>query len=207
MAGIYRGIAVDIPCPGALASADRSTMTIDGRPGRSYASLMVVEPVDSRRRTHPGILLRQRFLDPLGIAPLDLARSIGVREWRISGLLNGRGRLTPDLALRLGLFFNVPARWWLDMQSEYDAGDAERLEFLQSVVRPFAGRERFFITPDGVQPLPDKAAPSEPTTLPLAPEFVARLRAQVAHNQARPAREPVVVYLADGRPMLTGRPA
>lgn len=182
-------------------------MTIDERPGRSYASLMVVEPAASGRRTHPGVLLRQRFLDPLGIAPLDLARSIGVRERRISGLLNGCGRLTPDIALRLGLFFNVPARWWLDMQSAYDAGDAERLDALQSVVRPLAGRERLFITPDGVQPLPDKAAPSEPTTLLLTPEFVARLRAQVAHNQPRPVREPVVVYLADGRPMLTGRPA
>lgn len=182
-------------------------MTIDGRPGRSYASRMVVEPAASGRRTHPGVFLRQRFLDPLGIAPLDLARSIGIPKRRISELLNGRGSLTPEIALRLGLFFNVPARWWLDMQSEYDAADAERLEVLQSVVRPFAGRGRFFITPDGIQPLPDKAASSEPTTLPLAPEFVARLRAQVAHNQPRPAREPVVVYLADGRPMLTGRPA
>lgn len=167
---------------------------------------MIPASASPAQRTHPGILLRQRFLDPLGISAAQLAKAIGLRRERVAGLLAGQGRLTPDLALRLGLFFGVPTRWWLDLQSDYDATDSEYEESLRAVVRPWPERHRFFFTPIGVQPLPEPMATGAPLTVALDPALVARLRAQVALNPERPAREPVIVYLEDGRPMLTGRP-
>lgn len=167
---------------------------------------MIPAPASPAKRTHPGILLRQRFLDPLGISAAQLAKSIGLRRERVAGLLAGRGRLTPDVAMRLGLFFDVPARWWLDLQSDYDATDREREASLRTVVQPWPDRHRFFVTPQGIQALSETREVRETLSMQLDPALVARLRAQVALNPERPAREPVVVYLEDGRPMLTGRP-
>lgn len=156
---------------------------------------------------HPGIVLAMRFLQPLGIEGPALARALGVRRRRIAQLLQGRGRITPDLAQRLGLYFGVPARWWLDLQAVFDADDPERIARLRSVVRALPDRDRYFITPAGVQVLAQSSRPAKAQDLTLDPDFVERLRAQVAHNPPRQEREPVVVYLEDGRPMLTGRPA
>jgi len=75
---------------------------------------------------HPGEILLEDFLKPLHITARRLASDIDVSPSRISELLNGRRPITADTALRLGLFFNMEPRFWLNLQSEYDMRMAMR---------------------------------------------------------------------------------
>lgn len=75
--------------------------------------------------THPGILLKEEFLDPAGIRPGTLARALGVSRDRISEISKGERDITPDTALRLSAFFGTTADFWLNLQSHYDLVMAE----------------------------------------------------------------------------------
>ncbi|KAF0101039.1 MAG: vapL [bacterium] len=75
---------------------------------------------------HPGEILLEDFLKPLHITARRLASDIDVSPSRISELVNGRRPITADTALRLGLFFNMEPRFWLNLQSEYDMRMAMR---------------------------------------------------------------------------------
>ena len=75
---------------------------------------------------HPGEILLEDFLKPLHISARRLASDIDVSPSRISGLVSGRRPITADTALRLGLFFNMEPRFWLNLQSEYDMRMAVR---------------------------------------------------------------------------------
>ena len=69
---------------------------------------------------HPGEMLREEFMIPLGLSLSELARQLDVPPNRISQLLHGKRALTADTALRLEQFFGWPARTWLHLQAEYD---------------------------------------------------------------------------------------
>lgn len=69
---------------------------------------------------HPGEILLEDFMKPMGISARQLAADIDVPPSRISELVNGKRPITPDTALRLGLFFNMEPRFWQNLQSEYD---------------------------------------------------------------------------------------
>lgn len=69
---------------------------------------------------HPGEILLEEFLKPLNITSLRLASDVDVSPSRISELINGNRPVTADTAFRLGLFFNMEPRFWLNLQSEYD---------------------------------------------------------------------------------------
>lgn len=69
---------------------------------------------------HPGEVLREDFLKPLGISINRLARDIVVPPGRISEIVNGKRGITADTALRLARFFGVSAELWLGLQTEYD---------------------------------------------------------------------------------------
>jgi addiction module HigA family antidote len=75
---------------------------------------------------HPGEILLEEFLKPLHISARRLASDIDVSPSRISELVNGHRPITADTALRLGLFFNMEPRFWLNLQSEYDMRMAVR---------------------------------------------------------------------------------
>ncbi|MDR1284527.1 MAG: HigA family addiction module antidote protein [Opitutaceae bacterium] len=70
--------------------------------------------------THPGILLKEEFLEPLGIKQIDAARSLGIPPSRLNDILAGRRAITADTALRLGKFFGHDPRNWTNLQSNYD---------------------------------------------------------------------------------------
>jgi hypothetical protein len=123
----------------------------------------------------------------------------------VTELLAGNRPLTADFALRLGLFFDVPARWWLEMQARYEADDPARLAELRSVVTPYPGLADVLITPRGVIELDDAPAQPSPTKIPVSRDSLSRLRAQVDPAHRRASREPEVVYYEDGTPVLTGR--
>ena len=75
---------------------------------------------------HPGEILLEDFMKPMGISARQLAADIDVPPSRISELVNGIRPITPDTALRLGLFFNMEARFWLNLQTEFDMRMTER---------------------------------------------------------------------------------
>lgn len=69
---------------------------------------------------HPGEILLQDFMKPLGISARQLAADVDVSSSRISNIVNGARPITADIALRLGLFFSMEPRYWLNLQTEYD---------------------------------------------------------------------------------------
>ena len=82
---------------------------------------------------HPGEILLEDFLKPMGITRYRLAKSIGVPQRRIDEICAGKRAVTADTALRLARFFGTDAQSWMNLQAEYDleiAGInlAERIE-------------------------------------------------------------------------------
>ena len=69
---------------------------------------------------HPGEILLEDFMKPMGISARQLAADIDVSPSRISELVHGNRPITADTALRLGLFFTMEPRFWLNLQTEYD---------------------------------------------------------------------------------------
>ena len=74
---------------------------------------------------HPGRLLRRK-LTARGLSANRLALDIGVPSGRITDILNGRRSITADTAVRLGRYFGNSARFWLDLQGQYDIAVVER---------------------------------------------------------------------------------
>ena len=75
---------------------------------------------------HPGEILLEEFMKPMGITARELAADIDVSPSRISELVNGRRPITADTALRLGLYSGMDARFWRNLQTEYDMRVATR---------------------------------------------------------------------------------
>ena len=75
---------------------------------------------------HPGEILLEDFMKPLGITARQLAADIDVSSSRISELVHGARPVTADTALRLGMFFGMDPRFWMNLQSEYDMRIATR---------------------------------------------------------------------------------
>lgn len=69
---------------------------------------------------HPGEILMEEFLEPMGITQNRLAVSIDVPPRRINEIVHGMRRITADTALRLGRFFGMSAQFWINLQSHYD---------------------------------------------------------------------------------------
>jgi len=68
----------------------------------------------------PGEILREDFMEPMGISMNKLSRDIAVPPNRISEIVNGKRGISADTALRLERYFGVEAQFWLNLQSEYD---------------------------------------------------------------------------------------
>ncbi|MFO7635600.1 MAG: HigA family addiction module antitoxin, partial [Caldilinea sp.] len=75
--------------------------------------------------THPGEMLNEEFLIPLGMTQAELAKRIGVSYPRINELINGRRGVTPDTALRLERLFGMEAQFWLNLQLVWDLYQAQ----------------------------------------------------------------------------------
>ena len=75
---------------------------------------------------HPGEILLEDFMKPMGITARQLAADIDVSPSRISELVHGKRPVTADTALRLGLFFKMEPRFWMNLQSEYEMRVAVR---------------------------------------------------------------------------------
>jgi addiction module HigA family antidote len=69
---------------------------------------------------HPGEILMEEFLKPLGISQYKVAKDINVPARRINEIVHGKRSITADTALRLSRYFNLSERFWLNLQSRYD---------------------------------------------------------------------------------------
>lgn len=76
---------------------------------------------------HPGEVLLEEFLKPMGLSQNRLAQEIGVHPRRINEIVLAKRSVTADTALRLGRFFNMSSRFWLGLQTDYDLDVAEDL--------------------------------------------------------------------------------
>ena len=75
---------------------------------------------------HPGEVLKKLCLEPLGLNVTQAARALGVSRKTLSGILNGRAGISPEMAVRLSMAFDTTAESWLNQQLQYDLWRAER---------------------------------------------------------------------------------
>ncbi len=89
---------------------------------------------------HPGEVLLEEFLKPMGLSQHQLALSIGVDACRINEIVLGKRRITADTALRLARFFGTTPQFWMGLQSDYDLDVAEDKlgDRLEKEVRPYS---------------------------------------------------------------------
>lgn len=81
-----------------------------------------------RQPTHPGEILLEEFLIPMGITQQELASALHVPYQRINEIVHGRRSVTPSTALRLAKFFGVSADFWLSLQLRWDLYHAQQSE-------------------------------------------------------------------------------
>src|SRR5258707_13242104 len=81
-----------------------------------------------RAPTHPGEMLAEEFLKPLGMTQRDLAIALHISPQRISAIVRGRRAITPNLALRLAKYFGMSADFWMILQLRWQLYQAYHLE-------------------------------------------------------------------------------
>jgi antitoxin HigA-1 len=91
-----------------------------------------------RAPTHPGGILQRLYLQPLDVSTVELAKAVGVSRKTISKLVNERGAVTPEMALRLSIAFKTTPQLWLNLQQNYDLWHAQRTAKGLKNVRRFA---------------------------------------------------------------------
>jgi antitoxin HigA-1 len=70
--------------------------------------------------THPGEILKQEFLKPLGISGYALAKAIGVNAQRVSDIILKKTGISADMAIRLGKFFSMSPEFWMNLQASFE---------------------------------------------------------------------------------------
>lgn len=156
------------------------------------------------RPPHPGAVLKARFLEPLRLLPYHVAKAIGVHVSRLTRLIDGERAMTPDTATRLGLYFGVPADWWMDMQTQYDLGDPDLRASLCAKVVPLQRPPGVAIGPQGVRRFATVEGTPRPTAqAAVSDDLLARLRAQ-AEPKERPVRSVKAVEYDNGARAVVG---
>jgi len=75
---------------------------------------------------HPGEVIRQLCLEPLGLSVTEAAKGLGVSRKTLSSLLNGRSGISPEMAIRLSIAFDTSAESWMNQQTLHDLWHAEQ---------------------------------------------------------------------------------
>jgi len=98
----------------------------------------------NRTPTHPGEMLLEEFLVPMGLTQRELAEAVHVPYQRVNDLINGRRGMTPSTALRLAKYFGTTPAFWMNLQLRWDLYFAQQeekkaLEGIQPYQHPLAG--------------------------------------------------------------------
>ena len=75
---------------------------------------------------HPGEVLKELCLEPLGLTVTEAAKGLGVSRKTLSTILNGKSGISPEMAVRLSIAFNTSSESWLNQQLQYDLWQAEQ---------------------------------------------------------------------------------
>jgi addiction module HigA family antidote len=150
---------------------------------------------------HPGLILKRLFLDPIGVTPYALAKAIGVQQTRLSQIIAGKRGITADTAVRLGAFFGVPPKWFLDIQTRWDlaraTGAAPRVAPLSDAT--------VLVTPRGARRVQESDTTNSPSTLhSVSPALRERIEAQVRLAPERQPRKLKEVRYKSGMRGLVG---
>ena len=130
----------------AFASTSGTSCASPGRKGvrsMSRSRTITEAPLEGQRRgrrlpserppTHPGEILLEEFLRPLGISQVAFARQLGVSFPRLNGVIRGRRGVTADTALRLEQVTGASAAFWLGLQQDWDLWHAERSDAARAI--------------------------------------------------------------------------
>lgn len=85
--------------------------------------------------THPGEMLMEEFIAPLGIKQTDLAERLGISYPRLNEIINGKRGITPDTALRLERALGMEAQFWLNLQTVWDLYHAQHSKSAREIAR------------------------------------------------------------------------
>jgi addiction module HigA family antidote len=80
------------------------------------------------KNIHPGEILREEFLIPLGLSSYRLSKDVAIPQTRISEIIHEKRRITADTALRLSKYFGTTAKFWLGLQDDFDIEEGEKLK-------------------------------------------------------------------------------
>lgn len=78
------------------------------------------------KNIHPGEVLKEEFLEPMGISVYRLAKETGLSQTRLGQIIRAERSITAETALKLGKFFGVPAEFWMNLQTLYDIEEAQK---------------------------------------------------------------------------------
>lgn len=88
---------------------------------------------------HPGEVLKEEFLDAMGISVYAASKAIGISRGQLNDICRGKHRITAPIALRLSRFLNVDATWFMNMQTKYDLEtSSEELAEKLDEIQPYA---------------------------------------------------------------------
>jgi addiction module HigA family antidote len=90
------------------------------------------EPM-ARVRTHPGEVLREEYLIPLGLSARAIAKDLGVPANRITEIMRGERDVNADTAIRLGRYFRTDPRFWLNLQAAHDLSKAQAKNYCSKI--------------------------------------------------------------------------
>ena len=90
---------------------------------------------------HPGLSVRHDCLEPLGLTITDGAKVLGVSRQALNSLVNGKGGISPEMAIRLGKAFGGSADAWLTLQTAYDLAQAKKMA-KNITVKRYVARQR-----------------------------------------------------------------
>ena len=88
----------------------------------------------ARLRTHPGEVLKEEYLVPLGLSARALAKELDIPANRLTEIMRGARDVSADTAIRLGRYFRTDPRFWLNLQAAHDLSKAEKANSYKKIV-------------------------------------------------------------------------
>ena len=84
--------------------------------------------MENLKNIHPGEILNEEFLIPMGISAYRLSKDIEIPQTRISMIIKGKRSITADTALRLSIYFGTSPKFWLGLQDDYDIEEERKIK-------------------------------------------------------------------------------
>lgn len=91
-----------------------------------------------RKPTHPGVIIKEDYLGPLSISIKDMADNLGISRKTLSKIINERGSITPEMAMRLSRAFDTTPDLWMNLQKNYDLWNVENESSSWQMVKPIS---------------------------------------------------------------------